>query len=54
MLVLVLVRYGYVERPNVPAALELIDRSPSEGPMDLSRATYFLDPTVIIGSRLQI
>ncbi|MDY6997435.1 MAG: KUP/HAK/KT family potassium transporter [Actinomycetota bacterium] len=34
--------FGYMERPDVPAALHLIDSSRSEGPLDAERATYFL------------
>ncbi len=30
----VIARYGYMERPNVPAALSLLDPSQTEGPID--------------------
>ncbi len=35
-------RYGYMERPNVPAALATIDPEDTEGPLDLEHASYFL------------
>ncbi|MGA5463829.1 potassium transporter Kup [Mycobacterium sp. NPDC050041] len=35
-------RYGYMERPDVPAALRLLDPSQTEGRIDLDRASYFL------------
>ncbi|MEV3901085.1 potassium transporter Kup [Mycobacterium sp. NPDC050551] len=35
-------RYGYMERPDVPAALRLLDPSQTEGHIDLDRASYFL------------
>ncbi|HWD83035.1 MAG TPA: KUP/HAK/KT family potassium transporter, partial [Kribbella sp.] len=38
----VTIRFGYMERPDVPAALALLDPSESEGPLDLERASYFL------------
>jgi KUP system potassium uptake protein len=38
----VVARYGYMERPNVPAALALLDPSETEGPIDLEHASYFL------------
>ena len=38
----VLVRFGYMDRIDVPAALRLLDPSQTEGPLDLDGATYFL------------
>ncbi len=38
----VIARYGYMERPNVPAALALLDPAQTEGVLDLDDASYFL------------
>ncbi|MEC3919031.1 potassium transporter Kup [Nocardia sp. CDC160] len=38
----VAVRVGYLDRPDVPAALALLDPEETEGKLDLDRATYFL------------
>ena len=35
-------RYGYMERPDVPAALRLVDPIDTEGRIDLDHASYFL------------
>ncbi|HNM86470.1 MAG TPA: KUP/HAK/KT family potassium transporter [Mycobacterium sp.] len=35
-------RFGYMERPDVPRALRLVDPLSGEGPIDLDRASYFL------------
>ncbi|AEV72284.1 K+ transporter [Mycolicibacterium rhodesiae NBB3] len=35
-------RYGYMERPNVPHALAMLDPADTEGPIDLENASYFL------------
>lgn len=35
-------RYGYMERPDVPAALRLLDPSQTEGQCDVEHASYFL------------
>jgi KUP system potassium uptake protein len=35
-------RFGYMERPNVPRALALLDPEETEGPIDLDGASYFL------------
>ena len=35
-------RYGYMERPNVPKALEMLSPEDTEGPVDLANASYFL------------
>jgi KUP system potassium uptake protein len=34
--------FGYMERPNVPAVLRLVDPAATEGPIDLDNASYFL------------
>jgi KUP system potassium uptake protein len=34
--------YGYMERPNVPAALRLLDPAHTEGHIDVDAASYFL------------
>ncbi|MFN0142267.1 MAG: potassium transporter Kup [Mycobacterium sp.] len=39
---LVVVRFGYMERPNVPQALRLVDNIPTGGPIDVDNASYFL------------
>jgi KUP system potassium uptake protein len=38
----VVVRVGYMERPDVPAALRLVDPALAAGPVDVDHATYFL------------
>ncbi|KUI05179.1 potassium transporter Kup [Mycolicibacterium acapulense] len=38
----VVARFGYMERPNVPRALALLDPPDTEGPVDLANASYFL------------
>ncbi len=35
-------KLGYMERPNVPAILRLIDPSLTEGPIDIDQVSYFL------------
>ncbi len=35
-------RYGYAERPDIPAALRHLDASATEGRLDLDRASYFV------------
>ncbi len=35
-------RFGYMERPNVPATLRKLDPSLTEGPVDIADASYFL------------
>lgn len=35
-------RYGYMETPDVPGALALLDPARTEGPLALDEATYFL------------
>ena len=34
--------YGYMERPNIPAALRLLDPAHTEGHIDVDMASYFL------------
>jgi KUP system potassium uptake protein len=34
--------YGYMERPNIPHALTLLDPEHTEGPIDVDAASYFL------------
>jgi KUP system potassium uptake protein len=34
--------YGYMETPNIPAALRLLDPAHTEGPIDVDTASYFL------------
>ncbi|WP_222932900.1 potassium transporter Kup [Nocardia yunnanensis] len=41
-IVYVTARYGYMETPDVPAALRLLDPAETEGALDLERASYFL------------
>jgi KUP system potassium uptake protein len=38
----VVVRYGYMESPDVPAALRLLGHDQTEGPIDPDAASYFL------------
>ncbi len=38
----VVARFGYMERPNVPRTLGLLDPSQTEGPIDVESARYFL------------
>jgi KUP system potassium uptake protein len=35
-------RFGYIERPNVPHALRLMDPRQTEGPIDIDNASYFV------------
>jgi KUP system potassium uptake protein len=39
---LVSARFGYMERPNVPAALRLVDPDRTEGSIDIDHASFFL------------
>jgi KUP system potassium uptake protein len=41
-------RYGYMERPDVPAALRLLDPEETEGPIDLDNASYFLSDLELV------
>ena len=38
----VVARFGYMEMPNVPHALRLLDPEHTEGPIDIDNASYFL------------
>jgi KUP system potassium uptake protein len=40
--------YGYMERPNVPAALGLLDPAHTEGQIDVDTASYFLSKLELI------
>jgi KUP system potassium uptake protein len=35
-------KFGYMERPNVPALLRMVDPATTEGPVDVDSASYFL------------
>ncbi|MFG1809655.1 potassium transporter Kup [Streptomyces sp. NPDC049040] len=35
-------RYGYMETPDVPGALALLDPARTEGPLEIDKASYFL------------
>jgi len=41
-------RYGYMERPDVPAALALVDPIDTEGRIDLANASFFLSKVDLI------
>jgi KUP system potassium uptake protein len=47
-IIFVSARYGYMERPDVPAALRLLDPSQTEGPVDLDTASYFLSKLELV------
>jgi KUP system potassium uptake protein len=47
----VIARFGYMERPNVPAALLLLDSAQTEGAIGLSEASYFLSNVELIAGR---
>ncbi|WP_313888678.1 potassium transporter Kup [Mycolicibacterium sp. CBMA 226] len=40
--------YGYMDRPDVPAALAQLDSAHTEGPLDLAGATYFLSKVDLV------
>ena len=40
--------FGYMEKPDVPAALRLLDPADTEGPMSLDEASYFLSKLELI------
>ena len=42
------IRYGYMERPDVPSALRLVDPALTEGAIDLDHATYFLSKVDLV------
>jgi len=41
--------YGYMERPNIPAALRLLDPAHTEGHIDADTASYFLSTLELVG-----
>jgi KUP system potassium uptake protein len=41
-------RYGYMERPDVPAALRLVDPIDTEGRIDLDNASYFVSKVDLV------
>ncbi len=41
-------RFGYMERPDVPHALRLVDPQSCEGPIDLDHASYFLSKLELV------
>ena len=41
--------YGYMERPNIPAALRLLDPAHTEGHIDVDTASYFLSKLELVG-----
>lgn len=41
-------RYGYMERPDVPAALRLVDPTQTEGRIDIDHASYFLSKVDVV------
>lgn len=41
-------RYGYMERPDVPAALRLVDPAETEGRIDIDNASYFLSKVEVV------
>lgn len=50
-IVFVSARYGYMERPDVPAALRLLDPADTEGEIDLAHASYFLSKLELVVCR---
>jgi KUP system potassium uptake protein len=40
--------YGYMERPNIPAALRLLDPAQTEGHIDVDSASYFLSKLELV------
>jgi KUP system potassium uptake protein len=40
--------YGYMERPNIPAALRLLDTAHTEGRIDVDTASYFLSKLELV------
>jgi KUP system potassium uptake protein len=47
-IIFVRARYGYLDRPDVPAALRLLDPDQTEGPIDLDDASYFLSKLELV------
>lgn len=50
-IIFVRARYGYMERPDVPAALRLVDPAATEGGIDLGHASYFLSDVDVVAGR---
>ena len=42
-------RFGYMEQPDVPAALRLIDPALTEGPIDVDHASFFVSKIEVCG-----
>lgn len=47
-IMLVSMRFGFMERPDIPAALRLVGPTLTEGPIDLDNATYFLSEIKVL------
>jgi KUP system potassium uptake protein len=47
-------RFGYMERPDVPAALRLVDPALTEGPIDVDHASYFLSDIDVTAGRAPV
>ena len=47
-IMLVSTRFGFMERPDIPAALRLVGSTFTEGPIDLDNATYFLSEIKVL------
>lgn len=47
-ILLVSLRFGYMERPDLPAALRLLDHAVTEGTLDLDNASYFLPRVEVV------
>jgi len=43
--------YGYMERPNIPAALRLLDPAHTEGNIDVDAASYFLSKLELMAGK---
>jgi len=43
--------YGYMERPNIPAALRLLDPAHTEGNIDVDAASYFLSTLELMAGK---
>ena len=41
-------QFGYMERPDVPDVLRLVDPATTEGPIDVDNASYFLSKLDLI------
>ena len=47
----VAIRYGYMEHPDVPTGLRLVDPALTNGPVDLDNATYFLSKVDLVAGK---